>query len=242
MALTKTSNSISMCKFKLLLVFLLSSSIIFGQTELISNGDFETGDFSNWTVATSPEHSININDGTFFDNCYQITQSPFNGNFDVVFDQVGPGTGLLSSGFIVPSNLSSATFSFTYEYDNSAADFSFSTGFEQYFIVEILDSVMVPIDTFFMTEPGDPLIVTETNFSLDILLTISGYEGQMMYLRMDQTDTQDCLPVRIDDVSIFVEAGAVVPTMGQWGLMILGLCVVIFGVVEIKKRQAVLAS
>src|SRR5262249_54462540 len=76
--------------------------------ELVTNGNFESGDFTGWTITNSASGTWHINDGTFDPEGPATPLAPINGRFDAVASQIGPGQNLLSEAFVVPTNISSA--------------------------------------------------------------------------------------------------------------------------------------
>src|SRR5262249_31194109 len=81
--------------------------------ELVTNGGFETGDFTGWTVSSTPGSAWHINNGTFDPEGPATPLAPIAGSFDAVFSQTGGSTGLLSEAFVVPTNVVSATLSWS---------------------------------------------------------------------------------------------------------------------------------
>jgi hypothetical protein len=85
----------------------------------VSNGGFETGDFSGWTVTDQA-----LGSGTFFINANDGSAAPLSGvggalainpgggGFFALSDQTGPGTHALTQSLLAPIGTSSLMFSF----------------------------------------------------------------------------------------------------------------------------------
>jgi hypothetical protein len=93
-------------------------------TNLISNGDFETGTFAGWTVSTTNPDSPGCNQGWSVAASGNATgclgvENPL-GTYAAYqsFDGTGPKTRTLSQSFVVPTfGSATLTFSDTYEFD-----------------------------------------------------------------------------------------------------------------------------
>src|ERR1700722_8259491 len=86
------------------------------QEQLFTNGNFETGNFTGWTVNNQSGGS-----GNFFinapgahtpDSGHNTVANPSGGSFYAVSDQGGPGSHLLYQRFFVPANATSLTLTF----------------------------------------------------------------------------------------------------------------------------------
>src|SRR5436309_11446568 len=82
--------------------------------QLITNGGFETGSLSGWTVTSSADSG-----GTWLPSSDPFspmtgnpTVGPKTGNWYAVTDQYGPGVNALSQTFVVPLGTTSLTLSF----------------------------------------------------------------------------------------------------------------------------------
>jgi cysteine-rich repeat protein len=186
--------------------------------ELITNGGFETGDFTGWMVTDLAGGS----GSTFIDDADGFT--PFSGNstvgpaaglFYAVSDQGGPGTHVLSQSFTVPANASSATLSFNMfvnDWSNvgpidqgldhnlfpnqhsrvdimSAAAGAFDTG------AGVLANLFLGVDAGFDPNPYTPYV-------FDITSVVAG--GGTFVIRFAESENQFFLNLGVDNVSIDV--------------------------------------
>lgn len=87
---------------------LLSSASQAGVINLISNGDFETGDFTSWTstdlAGGTGNFSVDTVGSTTPISGFATSGNPAGGNFYAVSDQTGPGTHAIEQSFVVPVN------------------------------------------------------------------------------------------------------------------------------------------
>lgn len=220
------------CVFFILGLFYTTTS--FSQTELIVNGNFETGNFNGWTPTNSSTQTWFINNGIGNPDCFNglfpSYLAPISGNFEAGAAQVGPGFSLLSTGFIVPNSLNSAMLSFDLAYINSSGVNALSPN-KQFFMVRLLDASMAVVDTVFITRPTDPASINPAQkITLNIFPQLQTLRGQMAYISIDNENVLDCFPVKLDNVSLIVNA-APIPTLGEWGLVCLFLMMVILGIV-----------
>jgi hypothetical protein len=233
----KSITTLRECLFLFLSICTINLS---SQTNVIINGDFETGDLSGWTSMTfGAALGWNINDGTYTGSCVSIgpfsNRQPISGNYDIISDQTSNGMNLVSTGFVVPDLFSSAVISWDMLYDNrlSAGMPKFQDP-NQEFRVVILDASMVPIDTVWSTDPGDPdQLLSVMTVSETITDPLNGREGEMVYLLLQEEDDLGCFNVAIDNVSIIFSQAAI-PTIGQWGILILSMALSIVGLVSLK--------
>ncbi len=173
--------------------------------EYIVNGNFETGDFSGWTVIDAGSGAFLINDGTVVPGGPRGSRPPISGGFDVVTTQTGPGSHLVSQLFTVPTNITSANMSWLDRIHNFAGTFSDPN---QEFRVELMDVAMNPIMEIFSTNPGDPLIQEGPNArNFDLTSTFQALEGQQVCIRFTEEDNLFFFNLTLDDISLVIETG-----------------------------------
>src|SRR5205823_3217909 len=122
-------------------------------TGLITNGDFETGNFNGWTVSSVGVNGWQINNGSIDPASPATPQPPISGSFDTFADSTGPGTRNITQSFVVPTSVTQATLSWSDRIQNFANAFVATT---QEFRVQILDASNNVLQTVFATKPGDP--------------------------------------------------------------------------------------
>ncbi|MEM6697862.1 MAG: hypothetical protein AAF599_05675, partial [Bacteroidota bacterium] len=106
-----------------LLLFILLSCFQLQAQELITNGDFETGDLTGWTSSSTGDQILVVNDGTYVSttSCFDFlnasnSQAPITGSHSLLFDMFGLGTNEVSTTVTLPSTLANLIFSFDIEY------------------------------------------------------------------------------------------------------------------------------
>ena len=225
----------------LISLFICSYSLVYTQSNLIMNGDFETGDFSYWTVETFGVNTFEINDGTYEGACWDDIfgiAPPISGNFSAINDQDMPGLGLISSGFIVPDEVQDVWLVFDVQYFNDGdPDFD---PVEQDFKVFLLNDQMETTELLysFFDENVSPSQLIPRRISINITNVLSPYSGEMMYLQFLNIVTQDCFPLQIDNIGIIENHN--IPTLSQWGLILLSFILVISGVIAVRQKSFIL--
>ena len=189
--------------------------------ELISNGNFETGNFSGWTIPSFP--SGDTNSGNWFVDTPGTTTplsghttagNASGGNFYAVTDQTWASTHALSQTFTVPGAASSVILSFRmFANDYHGSSIVDPIGLDhtgpanQHARVDILSSTALPFETgagvlanyFLGVDAGtDPNPYTTYSFNITALV---GGVGTYT-LRFAQTDNQNYLNLGVDNVSI----------------------------------------
>lgn len=232
--------------------FIFFSSFIFSQ-ELVVNGDFETGDFTGWSpMPGNPSHNFLINDGTFNDGAFCTTETysawtwpiaPIAGNNSALLHVNGGASSILSSGIVLPDDCEKLEFSIDIEYESIVPlDFAF-----QNIMIDIVDNTMTPIGSpiYSAVTDGPQVQVPSATITADLTTLLAPFAGQMIYVRITNNNFTFCHPSQYDNVSLFCTLAPPpepVPTMGEWGLMCLGLLLLIFGIVSIQQREVCLAD
>lgn len=207
-----------------------------GATELLVNGNFETGTFAGWTVANQSGGS-----GDFFISAPGTTtpssgeptaMNPTGGSFYAVSDQTGPGAhALLQSFTVLPG--STVTLSFQMFVNNwygdgaivNPAGLTYAAGSNQHARVDILTGSAGAFDTgagvlgnFYLGgDAGAPK--PYTNYSFDIGALVGG--GGTFQIRFAEADNLFFFNQGVDNVSI--NAVHAVPEPSGLGLFTLGL-------------------
>ena len=198
--------------------------------EFITNGDFETGDFTGWTVIDSGSGSWTINDGTFDPAGPGGTIAPISGSFDAVSSQGGPGQHILAQTVIsVPLDVQLAILSWDDIIRNHASVFSDPN---QEWRMLIFDMNNVLVTEVFSTNPGDPLLSGPTSRSFDITAILQAFAGQQLVFSWEQQDNLFFFNATLDNASLLIT----VPEPGT--LALLGVALVGFGLSRRRKRAA----
>lgn len=219
-----------------------------GATQLLVNGDFESGNFGGWNVVNLPE-----GEGTFYiDNdtvtpIYPLgsespTVGPAGGTYYAVSDAIGPGTHALLQSFVVPGDMTQVLLDFKMFVNNwNEVIFVDPIGLDhngppnQHGRVDLLRD---GADAF-STDPSDVLWNfyigadpyrgpdTPNNYSsypFDITPYVSA--GGTYQLRFAATHNQWYLNMGVDDVSVQAfSSSAVVPEPDTLSLTLVGATV-----------------
>lgn len=182
--------------------------------EHVTNGDFETGDFTGWTTVNTGSGLWNINDGTL--STRFGTQPAIGGSFDAVTTQRGAGFHNLYQEFTLSNSFNSLLFSWS-DRLQSGANFSEPN---QEFRVLIQDLTGALIHEVFSTNPGDPRTQVGPNIrSFDLTTILSSYAGQGIRVSFQEQDNRGFFSATIDNVSFTSE----VPEPSTLAILALGL-------------------
>lgn len=184
----------------------------FSSTEFITNGGFESGNFTGWIPQDSGSGEFTINDGTFIPPGSGGTLPPITGSFDVVSNQEGPGLHLLTQPFIVPAGITNALISWNDRINNLASVFEDPN---QEFRVELLDAGLNVIQQIYSTNPGDPLVQVGPNFrQFDLTAILQALVGQQVSLRFSEEDNLLFFNLTLDDISLLISTESIAQTAG----------------------------
>ena len=236
----KTENKLIFKGAFLMLAILMMVSFSYGQTELLINGDFETAGFANWTN----------NVGTGTSGCAQPWvqtastfpcngRGPVNGTLGAVtaFDGFGPTTYTLSQQITLPAGITQADLSWAEAYS-----FSFG-GLTRDFTIDIYDASNSTLlaNLFTRNFTGSEFQNTLSTQTVNVTAALAALPAGPVTFRVSAFVPQNFTgpaAFTLDDVSLVVTASqAPVPTLSQWGLILLALVVVSFGVIVLWKRQ-----
>ncbi len=179
--------------------------------EQLINGDFETGDFTGWTL-TEPANQV-INDGTVIAGGSGAAQAPIAGSFDALTNGGGPGQRFFSQTVSVPANLGLATLSWTDQINNFAV---FSDPNQEWRIL-IKDTGGTVISEVFSTNPGDAAIQPVTNRSFDVTNALLSLAGQQAVISFEEEDNLFFFNVYLDDCSLVFQTGSDFASFSTYG-------------------------
>tara|TARA_R110000744_G_scaffold20143_12_gene52948 strand:+ start:964 stop:1671 length:708 start_codon:yes stop_codon:yes gene_type:complete len=190
-----------------------------GLIEHISNGDFETGDFTGWNVVNTGSGSWNINDGTF-GTAFGTNQS-IGGLYDVVSTQAGPGFHNLYQDVLLSNSFDSLILSWD-DRIQSNAPFSDPNQEWRVLIEDITGSLIYEV---YSTDPGDTNPQVGPNLrSYDLTSTLSSYAGQNIRVSFEQQDNAANFSATLDNVSFTSTVNVPEPsTLAIFALGIMGL-------------------
>lgn len=234
------------------------SSATAATSQLLTNGDFETGTFAGWTTSTQAgsQGSISIDTpGTLTPQSGQPTAPalPGNGASYSVTDQGGPGTYSLTQSFTVPAGTSSVILAFEMFVNNQAGGpaivgvegLDHTGGANQHARVDLLSSTAGAFDTgagvlsnFYLGV--DPFATNPNAFSpysIDITGLVT--PGGTYQIRFAQTDNQGNFNQGVDNVSIRATTpSGNVPDSGST-LVLLGLSLgAVCRIAGLRKKSA----
>ena len=184
-------------------------------TELLTNGGFETGDLSGWTVVDAPESAgefliVDTNEPSIGDTL----PDPSEGTWYVVTNQEGMSTTALFQSFTVPSGDDEVRLSFDmYVYDQSglgpidAGGLNHMGETNQHARVDILLAGSKTFDTgggvvrnLYLDVDSDSTPLPFISYSFDLSGDVTA--GETYRLRFAFSVTEEVINMGIDDVSI----------------------------------------
>ncbi len=174
-------------------------------SELVTNGGFETGDFTGWTTQTSSASGIiEINDGTVDTSGFAADPfAPISGNFDAVLHTTNVSSRELSQPILVPPDVINATLTWSDRIFNADV---FSDPNQEYRVV-VEDTLGNRLQEIFSTNPGDAVSQPGPNpRSFDITSLLQNHLGETLILKFESQDDSGFFSVWIDDVALQVES------------------------------------
>lgn len=180
--------------------------------DLITNGDFETGDLSGWsTSANSGGETFEIDRGN-------RGHPALGGAYDVSFDPRYAGTASLTQYFDVPDQVLAATFSFTAQIGNTF----FSTN-SPLFQLSVFDS----LNNVIYAAYSNSFNTVATPVSLDLSSLLQSNQGATLGLQFSFEPASGFVgfssDVTLDDIAMLVETPATVPLPASVWMMLAGL-------------------
>ena len=205
--------------------------------ELLVNGDFETGNFTGWSVSTQAGSngalSISNPGAAAPISGFATAFNPLGGRYYAISDQGGPGAYALSQSFTVSPGATSVLLSFQmFVNDQSGvgpivnpAGLDWTAGANQHVRVDLLTGAASPFDTgagvlanyYLGVDPFASNPNPYTSYSFDISSLVAG--GGTFQVRFGEVDNQFFLQMGVDNVSVQQD----VPEPGSLALLGLGL-------------------
>ncbi len=161
--------------------------------EQLSNGGFESGDLTGWTVTGATNGALVINNGSYNPASPDGPTAPFAGRFSVLAEQSGAGTLELRRDVAIPV-ASVVTLSWADRIRNFPHDFAANHQFR----VEVRDTNNAMIAVLFCTKPGDLALAEWTERSVNL----TSYAGQTVRLAFVVQANAAGLDVHLDNVSL----------------------------------------
>jgi hypothetical protein len=163
--------------------------------QLVLNGGFEAGTFTNWNVTnTTTAGNWVINNGSYEPPGLGGTMAPYAGSYSALSEQTGPGMQTFYQDVAIPNTAVSATLSWADCIRNFATEYTNT----QYFDVEIRNTNNTLLQVVFITTQGFPLINNWTLRSTNL----SAYIGQTIRIAFVESDSLNYFNVGVDNVSL----------------------------------------
>jgi hypothetical protein len=170
--------------------------------ELIVNGDFETGDFTGWTVGGFGGGGWILNDGTVDPNSQDGPHPALNGAFSAIAVQNGNGRHTLSQEIQIPDGATSGTMlRWRQELRNHAGVYDAS----QRFSVELRDAATdALLATLYSTTPTNLAFEGPTNRSA----SLAAFRGQRVRIVFVEDDALGDFNVHLDNISVIATSAS----------------------------------
>ncbi|MBM3846997.1 MAG: hypothetical protein FJ405_12020, partial [Verrucomicrobia bacterium] len=170
-----------------------------GFGELLTNGDFESGDLRGWKTSQDGGSGFVINDGNVNPDGPESPTPPLEGGFSALLAQSTPGKHSLWQDVFIPADAESASLSWAHFIHNHGPEY-FNPS--QRFAVEIRSPQGDLIATAFSTKPGDNLAIEWTTNRFDL----TSLRGRTVRVLFAEEDVLGFINVGIDLVSLDVHS------------------------------------
>jgi len=244
-----------MCTLRILFI-VLTSFFIFSSInnkvdaqELVTNGGFETGDLTGWTLIDHAYGGFFVYSGTMSPIQGMTILAPPVGIFAAVTDSSGRGATIIFQDIALPPAENVICTAIVYVENRASSYFDNGTlkakgGGNQQMRVDIMDPNFPPDDVgagvlanLFITLPGDPLSIGYTNLTADL----SPFAGQTVRIRIAEVDNQFFFNGSVDAVSCTIAPPSgpivIIPTMGQWGMIMATILIGFFAIRMLRNRK-----
>lgn len=181
-----------------------AATIIPGMTQaaapvnLINNGNFETGNFSGWTIIDTGSGQTLINDGSHDPIGDGGALPPISGHYDALTEQPGPGQHVLQQKITVPADVFSARLTWNDRVRNWASEYSDPN---QEWRVLIKDTAGNVLQELYSTTPGDPLLQVGPNArGADMTALLQQHANSELVISFEEQDNLWFFNATLDDV------------------------------------------
>lgn len=190
--------------------------------DLISNGDFETGDLSGWTTAGNARgETFAVNEGTRNPHGPLRATEPLSGSYDALYVPRFSGAASLTQFFTVPDQVFSATFSFT----ERVGLWGFFDVSNHQFRVSVIDQIGDVISQVYSTASAGLQLGsgTPSDLSFDLTALMQANQGRTLGVQFELEAQHWSMNASLDNVSMMVETPAAVPLPPTIWMMLAGL-------------------
>lgn len=202
--------------------------------ELATNGSFETGDLSGWTLTDSGSGTVEVTSNSAPSNATFETVGASDGSFYAVSYQGGPGTHAISQTFLVPISATEVILSFDMFVQTNANEVINTNGLDetvgpnQHARVDLMafgsdafDTGVGVLSNFYIGIDGAPT-QPYTSYLFDITSLVT--PGMSYDIRFAQSDNQGNFNLGVDNVS--VQAMQSVPSPSTIALICLSIAAI----------------
>lgn len=236
--------------FTFLLVLPLCFALNSGAQELVTNGNFETGNANGWTATnTDGPCGYYIYSGTQSPLDNEPVQAPPQGTYAASNDQFAPCQSAIYQDIAIPAN-QEVTCSLIYYYMafdeiDVGPGLEIDSGPNQQGRIDIMTSNSGVFDTdsgvlknLYQTQATDPLTQGYTTLNFDL----SEYAGSTVRLRIAQANNEGGIYFAVDAVtctagSLGGEEISTVPTLSEWSLIVMAGLLGIIGFLVVRRRK-----
>jgi hypothetical protein len=160
---------------------------------------------TGWSFQVSGEGNWRINDGVYDAPTTGGPRPPINGLYDILTWEPGIGVHALQQTFSFPTDIQSATLSWSdriFNYDTAYSDPNVE------FRVLVANLSIPVIEEAFSTNPGDALIQAGPNDrSFDMTTFAQAVEGLDVIISIEQQTNAEDFEVYLDDISFVTTTG-----------------------------------
>jgi len=165
---------------------------------LVGNGDFETGDFSGWTIIDTGSGQTLINTGSHDPLGNGEALPPISGRYDALTEQPGPGLHVLQQKITVPMDVFSARLSWNDRVRNWAYTYSDPNQEWRVLVKDVNGNVLQEV---YSTNPGDLPLQTGPNARFaDMTGLLQLHAGEEVVISFEEEDNLGFFNATLDDV------------------------------------------